>query len=1268
MYKWPTDKYTKPESIVSWAANGGCSDVISLTKHMCRDEASRAVFAESVSMIKMVFANSDSTEMDIAYANEEVTLSVSINLDSSWSQGSGLVGSSEKNKLEAKLKTSDTAGLLIDTKAKEYTEDFDKAKAELEEIIGHDIDLTIDWEVLKSWNPEEYTKPESIVTWTANGCMSDLKALAKHACRDVPSQTVFASVVQQFVVSFAADDVTEVEIAVEGSVVNYIVSINLSSSWSQGSGQVGSTEKNSLESQIKTPATLPLLIATKAAEDIEDLNAKKATINEERKDLDIQVDFSGLESWPTDKYTKPELIVEWAYNGAMSDVKSIVQHLCKDGTKDDFAAITTFVLAFGSPTETTAQASKNDNSLVYTASINLDSSWSKGNGIVGSSERDAFALALKAKAGASISASSSSSSSSEDSGRGRAFSVINVDHSAATDEETMKAQIIEAFIPAAQQRIAHSCGVEIPFEVEWASFDNTNNKERAIQSLWSWNGYFMFIRTAMVIEDICENSYGKDDVATRMKKIVISHESKVEDDDKIKFDATSGVVALTGDFNYGSAGCFSKRALRLVIRKVLGLTSKYYVRKINDESIPRFNEKMNDIIGKEIEVSIDWESFEKAEDMEDAFYYMASWRGYYTFDRVASGVRRAVERDDQLTYKELLQKVVFRHIPGKDYRKRRVSLTDGTLYIVGCFETYWGCPGYWDVYEVLHHTYKFASMGEFIDMDEDAHEKKLDLWKDACTSSQVVNGDVEYIKRLMENKCFWQPDEHEVNAVEKFMEDYAEDETLIGSWFINKINFRGQEQDRMLVLTDKQLWTFAYDFAKSKVDSKRVHEYDHEDYRIIRMGELAGSDISVPDAIPGSSAMGAAANAAADLLGSKRYGLFYLTDKSAKKGNLLGNLAGSLGLGKKIMELMQKMVDTLLADKEDSLPEINLPQLPIWNPEKVAKIALESMGSSDDELPMISLNGLPPANVIDCVSMLLEAFEALGKKQPRLKLDNMPIISIPYLLNGALEVLINSENEINLPMPEGEPNMMVMLKQLVEEVVSIEEIAPMPLPPIEDISLKEMLQVIRTTLVEKEVETIDQRLPSIGDLPAVVDQIDQICAAIDDDLMIKFPELPELPIDGVLKKLAEALSEVELPSFDMSGFDFGIDMPDMPNIDMPSIDMPKVDMPDLGIEMPSLPGGGLGKKLKKLKTPKKPEKLEMMAQPIILDENGNELEGMDNVVAQEISWALYGVARAANKPWYLWRPYTTSISLPESTVASVYNKMGKGLANKPGRG
>jgi hypothetical protein len=59
-----------------------------------------------------------------------------------------------------------------------------------------------------------------------------------------------------------------------------------------------------------------------------------------------------------------------------------------------------------------------------------------------------------------------------------------------------------------------------------------------------------------------------------------------------------------------------------------------------------------------------------------------------------------------------------------------------------------------------------------------------------------------------------------------------------------QVNFRGQAQERIVVLTDCAVYTFAYDFAKNKIDDSRVHRHLHEHFKHITYGARSALSLS----------------------------------------------------------------------------------------------------------------------------------------------------------------------------------------------------------------------------------------------------------------------------------------------------------------------------------------------------------------------------------------------------------------------------------------
>jgi len=99
---------------------------------------------------------------------------------------------------------------------------------------------------------------------------------------------------------------------------------------------------------------------------------------------------------------------------------------------------------------------------------------------------------------------------------------------------------------------------------------------------------------------------------------------------------------------------------------------------------------------------------------------------------------------------------------------------------------------------------------------------------------------LEKVIATLDQKNFWKPDEGEDWAISGVAESLeTEDETYVKGWVVVKINERDQEQERVLILSDRAYYTARYDYSSGKVSKIRRH--DLANYQYMRLGTLLGS-------------------------------------------------------------------------------------------------------------------------------------------------------------------------------------------------------------------------------------------------------------------------------------------------------------------------------------------------------------------------------------------------------------------------------------------
>merc|ERR1719197_49965 len=182
----------------------------------------------------------------------------------------------------------------------------------------------------------------------------------------------------------------------------------------------------------------------------------------------------------------------------------------------------------------------------------------------------------------------------------------------------------------------------------------------------------------------------------------------------------------------------------------------------------------------------------------------------------------------------------------------KYTCTEKVFHIYNVFEqnSYWHCCGYWDLGRLIARILALYRLGTFAEMDDAAHEKALTLLEEMCDSRMAELGNFDLIREFIQYPCFYPKDTHDRNAciillnhingegyrktipedtrnTEKVnLEDRGKDpeagEELIAGWLTTKVNWSGGQQDRMIMITDRALYTFKPKYKGKGADKKHL--------------------------------------------------------------------------------------------------------------------------------------------------------------------------------------------------------------------------------------------------------------------------------------------------------------------------------------------------------------------------------------------------------------------------------------------------------------
>lgn len=125
----------------------------------------------------------------------------------------------------------------------------------------------------------------------------------------------------------------------------------------------------------------------------------------------------------------------------------------------------------------------------------------------------------------------------------------------------------------------------------------------------------------------------------------------------------------------------------------MGLAEKKQIRAMEEETIPEFKQKISEAVGTDVEITVDFDSFQTVAQMQEIHHQCLG--------RVLEGIQ-AIVKDD--LGKEAMQESVKTIVVGnvEDDESKKISLADGTLTVVGNWANFGGGTfTWWDYQEQI---------------------------------------------------------------------------------------------------------------------------------------------------------------------------------------------------------------------------------------------------------------------------------------------------------------------------------------------------------------------------------------------------------------------------------------------------------------------------------------------------------------------------------------------------------------------------------------
>ncbi|KAL6068241.1 Intersectin-2 [Balamuthia mandrillaris] len=408
-------------------------------------------------------------------------------------------------------------------------------------------------------------------------------------------------------------------------------------------------------------------------------------------------------------------------------------------------------------------------------------------------------------------------------------------------------------------------------------------------------------------------------------------------------------------------------------------------------------------------------------------------------------------------------------------------------------------------------------------------------------------GNTQLLKWVLAHPCFYQPSKAVLAAVEHWRNESGTElqaETIIHSWNCTKVNFRGKLQERVVVLTDRALHTFAYHFGKQQVVKSRVHRYDHSYYDQV---------------VCGMRKEGTAVVATSDDKTAAEIMLRYDAKQLNKEGGGVVLRTSPDVKTVDILNVMQKMVHQLTMI-EPSWKQVTLFET-IHHPKQCAQDLLSSLhqqllvqANEWKKRPIALSSELSSLTLPDCIGLLQLILTGGGNEEEQYDLLQPPetwqatsstssvgLTKVLEQVLGHLSQLCNKQQQFLTVALPSFPHLLLFLQELRDAVKKKGEKLVMPLSLETDssssASLFHVLQLIKEILPRETIKPTAARVMDVP-LPSPLDIINGILDSVANDdemkemtVQLKQPTT-EVDVAKTLDKIITLLAEKELPSLD----------------------------------------------------------------------------------------------------------------------------------------
>lgn len=377
--------------------------------------------------------------------------------------------------------------------------------------------------------------------------------------------------------------------------------------------------------------------------------------------------------------------------------------------------------------------------------------------------------------------------------------------------------------------------------------------------------------------------------------------------------------------------------------------------------------------------------------------------------------------------------------------------------------------------------------------------------------------------------------------------------------------FRGQWQERIVMLTNKAVYTFPWNYQNNTTEEKRIHRYEYDTWNRVTVAPLYHTGGKVPK---GEDA---------------KFGLRFDTNVLVSTQEKLQQTVVSKLLQPVIFKVLKFMCDKQMSGKETT-PKLQFdnplkPKLPTY--EKITEILQAAIASLSKNLDAanvaIQLDGIEtPVTVLDVLNLIYDQFQYLEENEvpevhialkdyvPNLKLDAM----LPIICDELEKV---PDFQFTIPM---EISLGTMFKTILAALRSYKgnALPNMMLPKLKDMPFGDLSKAIQEAFdkVEKKEKMTSSMTvllnTGVYQVPPVTYLLSKLASV---GITLQFDDYPPQELTEVVEQACKAIAKVsDLPIVNLNDIE-------VPNIDMKAI---KDKLPKLG-QFAKEAAGALGEKL-----------------------------------------------------------------------------------------